>query len=43
MYNVKAVLSFIGGKMRIVASRTIPQIALRNCSKGIVGGKDQYM
>ena len=29
-------LSFIWGKMRIVALGTIPQIALRNCSKGVV-------
>ena len=32
-------LSFIWGKMRIVAWGTIPQIALRNRSKGVVRGK----
>ena len=35
-------LSFIGGRMRTIAWETAPQIALRNCSKG-VGGRSMYM
>ena len=31
-------LSFIWGKMRTVAHETAPQIALRGCSKEVVGG-----
>ena len=35
-------LSFIWGKMRIIARETVFQIALRNCSKE-VGGGGQYI
>ena len=35
-------LSFIWGKMRTVAHEAAPQIALRGCSKEVVGG-GQYI
>ena len=31
-------LSFVWGKMRIVARETVPQIALRNCTKEVGEG-----
>ena len=42
MHSVKGKLSFIWGKMRTVAWKTAPQIALRDCSKDIVG-ESQYI
>ena len=35
-------LSFIWGKMRTAAQEAAPQIALRDCSKGAVGGRSTY-
>ena len=35
-------LSFIWGKMKTTAQETAPQIALRDCSKEVVGGRSIY-
>ena len=36
-------MSFLWGKMRTTALETAPQIALRHCSKEVVGGMSIYM
>ena len=42
MQNMRIACCFIWGKMRTAAWETAPQMALRDCSKEIVGGS-QYM
>ena len=36
-------MSFIWGKMGVAARETAPQIALRNCSKEVVGTDSIYV